>query len=54
MRRSHDGIILTISPVARLVVQVRGRYYFFLFFMLDSIITLPSNENSQISLKERT
>ena len=29
VRRSHEGIILTLALVARLVVQVSGRYYLF-------------------------
>ena len=29
VRRSHDGIVLTLASVARLVVQVSGRYYLF-------------------------
>ena len=29
VRSSYDGIILTLALVARLVVQVSGRYYLF-------------------------
>ena len=51
VRRSYDGIVLTLTLVARLVCKlVEG----IIFFMWDSIITFPSNENSQILLKERT
>ena len=51
VRRSYDGIVLTLTLVARLVVQVSGDIIFFMWYF---IITLPSNENSQNSLKERT
>ena len=29
VRRSHDGIVFALALVARLVVQVSGRYYLF-------------------------
>ena len=47
MRRLHDGTILTLALVAMLVVHDSRRYY--LSFMCDSIITLLSNGNYQIS-----
>ena len=48
VRRSHDGIVLTLASITRLVVQVSRRYY---FFYVRSIITLPYNENSQNVIK---
>ena len=41
MRRLNDGIILTLASNVRLV---GGNIFFYMY----SIITLPSNENSQI------
>ena len=29
VRRSHDGIILTLASIARIVMQASGRYYLF-------------------------
>ena len=48
MRVLNDGIILTLASNARLVMQVSGGGNI-LFFYMYSIITLSSDENSQIS-----
>ena len=40
VRRSHDWIILTLASVARLVVQVNGKYYFFFFILCETPLSI--------------